>query len=82
MSTKRGVPASISLSPAAIWRRKEEIVLQGGGPETLIASEEKDQVELICAMAEFRRCLTTSEASTLCDSSLVVGTKNNKETIE
>ena len=56
MSTKRGVPASISILLADIWRRKEEIILQGGGPETLIASEEPHQVELICPIAEFRRC--------------------------
>jgi len=82
ISVKRGIPMDISISAATIRsRKKDKIVLQGGGPESLMASVEPHLVELICAMAEFRRCLTTSEALSL-GNDLIRGTPTEENIIK
>ena len=56
------------------------MVLQGGGLESLMASVEFHLIELILTMAEFRRCLSTSEALTL-GNDLIRGTETEKNII-
>ena len=77
VSAIRGIP-SVSINVATIRSRKGGNVLQGGGAETLMASVEPHLVELICAMAEIRRCLTASEAVALAND-LIGGTKTGKK---
>ena len=82
ISAKRGIPMDISISPSTIWKRKKgKMVLQGGGPISLMASVEPHLIELICAMAEIRRCLTISEALAL-GNDLIAGTQTEKNIIE
>ena len=70
------------ISKFTIRNRKEgQIVLQGGGPESLMASVEPHLIDLICAMAEMRRCLTTSEAIALAND-LIIGTETEKRIVE
>ena len=57
------------------------MVLQGGGPRHLMASVEPHLVELICSMAEIRRCLTISEALAL-GNELISGTQTEENIIE
>ena len=64
--TNRGIPeeaSSISLS--TIRNRTNCMIRQGGGSETLMSEVEPHLVELICAMAHIRRCLTTTESLAL-----------------
>ena len=71
---KRGIAeeaASISLS--TIRNRKNTIIRQGGGSESLMREIEPHLVELICAMAHIRRCLTTTESLALAND-LISGT--------
>ena len=56
-------------------------MLQGGGPESLMAPVEPHLGELICAMAKIRRCLTSSEALSLAND-LIKGTATEKNVIE
>ena len=82
ISATRGVPSNIPISKYTIRNRREgQIVLQGGGPGSLMAQVEPNLVELICAMAEMRRCLTTSEAVSL-GNDLIIGTETEKRIIE
>lgn len=81
VSAKRGLPKSESISLATIRSRKGKNVMQGGGPETLMASVGPHLVELICAMAEIRRCLTASEAIALANS-LILGTETERRIIK
>ena len=81
VSAKRGLPKSESISLATIRSRKGKNVMQGGGPETLMASVEPHLVELICAMAEIRTCLTASEAIALANS-LILGTETERRIIK
>ena len=75
---KRHIPADVTISPYTIRDRKHgQLVLQGGGPESLMASVEPHLIELICSMAEMRRCLRTSEAISLAND-LIVGTETEK----
>ncbi len=78
---KRGIPSSISISEATIRSRKGKNILQGGGPETLMALVEPHLIQLICAMAEIRRCLTVSEAIAL-GNSMIKGTETERKIIE
>ncbi len=57
------------------------MVLQGGGPECLMGPVEPHLVELICVMAEIRRCLTSSEAFSLVND-LIKGTSTEQNVIE
>ena len=57
------------------------MVLQGGGTTSLVTSVEPHLIDLVCAIAEIRRCLTTSEALTLCND-LICGTPTEKNIIE
>ena len=57
------------------------MVLQGDGPVSLMASVEPHLIELNCAMAEIRRCLTISEALAL-GNDLIRGTETEKKIIE
>ena len=82
ISAKRGVPTDISISASTIRKRtKNKMVLQGGGPESLMASVEPHLIELILAMAEIRRCLSTSEALAL-GNDLIRGTPTESKIIE
>ena len=82
ISAMRGIPSNMPISKFTIRNRKEgQIVLQGGGPESLMAPVEPHLVELICAMAGMRRCLTTSEAIAL-GNDLIIGTETEKRIIE
>ena len=73
--TKRGIPEyAPKISLSTIRSRTKAIVLQGGGSETLMAPVEPHLVELICAMASIRRCLSTSECITLAND-LIAGTE-------
>ena len=63
---KRGTPLDVPISIRTICiQNKGQMVLQGGGPESLMAPVEPHLVELICAMAKIRRCLTSSEVFSL-----------------
>ena len=77
---KRGIPSSISISKATIRSRKGKNILQGGGHETLMVLEQH-LIQLICAMAEIRRCLTVSEAIAL-GNSMINGTKTERKIIQ
>ena len=66
ITNKRGVPNDISISPSTIRKRKQgQMVTQGGGPRSLMAPIEPYLIDLIISMAEFRRCLSMSEALAL-----------------
>ena len=82
ISAKRGVPKDISISASTIRKRtKGKMVIQGGGPESLMASVEPHLIELILAMAEIRRCLSTSEALAL-GNDLISGTPTESNIIK
>ena len=82
ISSKRGIPKDISILAHTIrCQKKGKMVLQDGGPETFMASVEPHLIELIRAMAEFRRCLTTSEALALAND-LICGTPTERNIIE
>ena len=82
ISAKRGVPTDISISASTIRKRtKGKMVVQGGGPESLMASVEPHLIELILSMAEIRRCLSTSEAIALAND-LISGTPTESRIIE
>ena len=57
------------------------MVVQGGGPESLMASIEPHLIELILSMAEIRRCLSTSEAIALAND-LISGIHTESRIIE
>ena len=57
------------------------MVLQGGGPVSLMVSVEPHLIVLICAIAEIRRCLTISEVLAL-GNDLICGTQTEKNIIE
>ena len=72
---KRGIPDYASqISLSTIQSRTKAIVLQGGGSESLMAPVEPHLVELICAMASIRRCLSSSECIALAND-LIAGTE-------
>ena len=71
----------MKINAATIRSCKGANVLQGGGAETLMASIGPHLVELICAMAEIRRCLTASEAVALAND-LISGTDTEIQIIE
>ena len=79
---KRGVPKDISISASTIQKQqKGKMALQGGGPESLMALVEPHLIELILAMAEFRRYLSTSEALVL-GNDLIYGIETKKNIVE
>ncbi len=57
------------------------MVLQCGGPQSLMSLVEPHLIELILAMTELRRCLSTSEAPTL-GNDLFFGTETKNNIIE
>ena len=60
---KRGISEYISqINVSTIRNRTNLRIRQGGGSETLMYEVEPHLVELICAMARIRRCLTTSKS--------------------
>ena len=72
---KRGIPEYASkISLSTIRSRTKAIVLQGGGSESLMAPVEPHLVDLICAMASIRRCLSSSECIALAND-LIAGTE-------
>ena len=80
--SKRGIPEYVEkISLSTIRSRTKAIILQGGGSETLMASVEPHLVELICAMASIRRCLSTSECIALAND-LIAGTELESTIIE
>ena len=62
-------------------KTKNTIVCQGGGSETLMREVEPHLVELICAMAQIRRCLTSTESISLAND-LISGTEVEKRIID
>lgn len=76
---KRGISDYISqINVSTIRNRTNMLVRQGGGSETLMNEVEPHLVELICAMARIRRCLTTSESIALAND-LIAGTRLEKK---
>ena len=80
--TKRGISEYISqINVSTIRNRTNLRICQGGGSKTLMYDVEPHLVELICAMARIRRCLTTTESIALAND-LISGTELEKKIIE
>ena len=79
---KRGIREyAPQINVNTIRSRKSTVICQGGGSETLMYEVEPHLVELICAMARIRRCLTTTESIALAND-LISGTDLEKKIIE
>ena len=79
---KRGISEYVShINMHTIRSRKRTMIRQGGGTETLMYDIEPHLVELICAMARIRRCLTTTESIALAND-LISGTDLERKIIE
>ena len=79
---KRGISEYVShINMSTIRNRKNTMILQGGGSETLMHEIEPHLVDLICAMARIRRCLTTTESIALAND-LISGTELETKIIE
>ena len=77
--TERGISEYISqIHVSTIRNRMNMMICQGGGSETLMHEVEPHLVELICAMAQIRRCFTTSKSTALAND-LISGTELKKE---
>ncbi len=64
-----------------IRNQNNKLIHRGGGSETLMNEVEPHLVELICAMARIRRCLTATESIALAND-LISGTDLEKRMIE
>ena len=82
ISAKRVLPTDISISASTIWKQtKGEMVVQDGGPESLMASVKPHSIELILLMAEIRRCLFMLEVIALAND-LISGIPTESRIIE